>query len=236
MNLRGVILAGGKGTRLGELTRVTNKHLLPVGSVPMVCHALQKQVRAGVRDVLLVSGPADLGAFAALLGSGREHGCALTYRAQDEAGGVAQALGLAGDFCRTARVVVLLGDNVFEDPLGLLLARAAEVPGHAWLALKRVANPGRYGVAEVEGGRVLSLEEKPERPRSDCAVTGVYVYPPDVFEVVRGTSTREARRAGDYRCQPPLPGAGAALFRLPRRLVDRRRDARVPGAGQPPGP
>jgi glucose-1-phosphate thymidylyltransferase len=163
---------------------VTNKHLLPVGAQPMVCHPLRKLAGAGVRDVLVVSGPQDLGAFTALFGSGRDFDCALTYRAQDEAGGVAQALGLAEAFCRDARVVVLLGDNVFEDPLGPLLERAAECPDHAWLALKRVEDPGRYGVAELEGGRVVCLEEKPKRPRSDWAVTGVYVYPPDVFGLI----------------------------------------------------
>jgi glucose-1-phosphate thymidylyltransferase len=192
MKMRGVILAGGKGTRLGDLSRVTNKHLLPVGSQPMVYHPLMKLVGAGVRDVLLVSGPEDLGAFVALLGSGSRHGCELTYRAQDEAGGVAQALGLAADFCRDAQTVVLLGDNVFEDPLGPLLERAAGAPEHAWLTLKCVDDPARYGVAELQEGRVVDLEEKPERPRSNLAVVGIYVYPPGVFELIRGL--RPSRR------------------------------------------
>jgi CTP:molybdopterin cytidylyltransferase MocA len=120
MNVRGVILAGGRGTRLGELTRVTNKHLLPVGDCPMVCHALRKLTGAGVRDILLVSGAEDLGAFTALLGSGQRWGCELTYRPQEEPGGIAQALSLAEDFCRGAtRCLVLLGDNIFFDPLNL---------------------------------------------------------------------------------------------------------------------
>src|ERR671924_1054071 len=116
MNLRGVILAGGKGTRLGELTKVTNKHLLPVGPLPMVYYPLKKIVGAGVKDVLLVSGTEHMGDFVELLGSGREHGCSLTYRVQDEAGGIAQALGLAERACRSGRCVVLLGDNIFQDP------------------------------------------------------------------------------------------------------------------------
>src|SRR5215831_12820515 len=160
MTLRGVILAGGKGTRLGELTRVTNKHLLPVGPYPMVYHPLKKLAGAGVRDILLVSGTEHMGDFVELLGSGRDHGCTLTYRVQDEAGGIAQALGLAELFCAGSRCVVILGDNIFLDPLGPMLAEAARVPEHAWVALKRVPDPKRYGVAEVREQRILGIEEK----------------------------------------------------------------------------
>src|SRR5499427_7023511 len=124
MSLRGVILAGGKGTRLGELTKVTNKHLLPVGPYPMVYHPLKKMVGAGVRDILLVSGTEHMGDFVELLGSGRQHACALTYRVQDEAGGIAQALGLAELYNRDARSLVILGDNIFLDPLGGFLSAA----------------------------------------------------------------------------------------------------------------
>src|SRR6476661_10313963 len=113
MALRGIILAGGKGSRLGELTKVTNKHLLPVGPYPMVYHPLKKLVGAGVRDILLVSGTEHMGDFVELLGSGKDHGCNLTYRVQDEAGGIAQALGLAEVFCDGHRLVVVLGDNIF---------------------------------------------------------------------------------------------------------------------------
>src|SRR5438270_5285835 len=126
MTLRGVILAGGKGTRLGDLTRVTNKHLLPVGPYPMVYHPLKKLVGAGVRDVLLVSGTEHMGDFVELLGSGREHGCTLTYRVQDEAGGIAEALGLAALFCQGVCALVILGDNVFLDPPAAVLAQATE--------------------------------------------------------------------------------------------------------------
>src|SRR5690348_7035451 len=184
MTLRGVILAGGKGTRLGELTKVTNTHLLPVGPYPMVYHPLKKLVGAGIRDVLLVSGTEHMGDFVELLGSGRNHGCTLTYRVQDEAGGIAQALGLAELFCHQVRTAVILGDNIFLDPLGPLLAEADAAPDHAWVALKRVPDPGRYGVAELRGNRVVGIEEKPEKPKSDCAVAGIYVYPPDVFEII----------------------------------------------------
>src|SRR5437899_2779350 len=134
MQWRGVILAGGKGTRLGELTRVTNKHLLPVGPYPMVYHPLKKLVGAGIRDILLVSGTDHMGDFVELLGSGREHGCSLTYRVQDEAGGIAQALGLAELFCGGARCVVILGDNIFLDSLAPLLTEASAAADHAWVA------------------------------------------------------------------------------------------------------
>lgn len=185
MTVRGVVLAGGKGTRLGELTKVTNKHLLPVGPVPMVYHPLRKLVGAGIHDVLLVSGTEHMGDFVELLGSGRTHECTLTYRVQDEAGGIAQALGLAELFCQEATCAVILGDNIFYDPLGPLLEAAAEKPDQAWVALKRVPDPKRYGVAEMQGHRVVSIEEKPAAPKSDHAVAGIYVYPPDVFNVIK---------------------------------------------------
>jgi glucose-1-phosphate thymidylyltransferase len=185
MELRGVILAGGKGTRLGELTKVTNKHLLPVGPYPMVYHPLKKMVGAGIRDILLVSGTEHMGDFVELLGSGREHNCTLTYRVQDEAGGIAQALGLAELFCRGGRSLVILGDNIFVDPLVPLLNDANKAADHAWVALKQVPDPGRYGVAELKGNRVIGIEEKPAKPKSNFAVAGIYLYPPDVFDIVK---------------------------------------------------
>src|SRR6516225_4893441 len=121
MKTRGVILAGGKGTRLGELTKVTNKHLLPVGPYPMVYHPLKKLVGAGITDILLVSGTEHMGDFVELLGSGKEYNCSLTYRVQDEAGGIAQALSLAERFCAGARCAVILRDNIFEDPMAPML-------------------------------------------------------------------------------------------------------------------
>jgi glucose-1-phosphate thymidylyltransferase len=185
MQTRGVILAGGKGTRLGELTKVTNKHLLPVGPYPMVYHPLKKLVGSGIKEVMLVSGTEHMGDFVELLGSGRDHHCRLTYRVQDEAGGIAQALGLAELFCHDARCIVLLGDNIFQDPLRPLLAESEKHPDWAWVAIKRVPDPGRYGVAELAGGKVTNIEEKPAHPKSDYAVAGIYIYPPDVFGVVK---------------------------------------------------
>src|SRR3954471_11018349 len=185
MTLRGVILAGGKGTRLGELTRVTNKHLLPVGPYPMVYHPLKKLTGAGLRDVLLVSGTEHMGDFVELLGSGREHNCTLTYRVQDEAGGIAQALALAELFCHGARSAVILGDNIFHDALGGYLAQADRKPDHAWVFLKRVPEPQRFGVAELRGAAVVGIADNLKKPRSDYAVAGIYLYPPDVFGVIK---------------------------------------------------
>src|SRR3954453_4448740 len=182
---RGVILAGGKGTRLGELTKVTNKHLLPVGPYPMVYHPLKKMGGAGLTDLLLVSGTEHMGDFVELLGSGREYNCRLTYRVQDEAGGIAQALGLAELFCTGARCVVILGDNIFHDSLRPLVSEADNHPDWAWVAIKRVPDPGRYGVAALADGRGLSIEENRAKPKSDSAVDRIYVYPPDVFEIIR---------------------------------------------------
>jgi len=185
MGIRGIVLAGGKGTRLGELTKVTNKPLLPVGPYPMVYHPLKKIVGAGIKDVLLVSGTEHMGDFVELLGSGKDHKCALTYRVQDEAGGIAQALGLAETYCAGNRCLVILGDNIFNAPVTNLLRDADKHPDWAWVGLKQVPDPGRFGVAELKGDRVVGIEEKPKRPKSDYAVIGIYIYPPDVFEVIK---------------------------------------------------
>ncbi len=183
--IRGVILAGGKGTRMGELTKVTNKHLLPVGPYPMVYHPLKKLTGAGLTDILLVSGTEHMGDFVELLGSGKDHGCRLTYRVQDEAGGIAQALGLAELFCTDSRSCVLLGDNIFQASLKPMLDAANAKPDWAWIGLKEVHDPGRYGVAELSGDRVVGIEEKPADPKSNLAVVGIYIYPPDVFTLIK---------------------------------------------------
>jgi glucose-1-phosphate thymidylyltransferase len=185
MSIRGVILAGGKGTRMGELTKVTNKHLLPVGPWPMVYHPLKKLTGAGLNEILLVSGTEHMGDFVELLGSGKDHACRLTYRVQDEAGGIAQALGLAEHFCTGSRSLVLLGDNVFRDPLISFVERANTRPDWAWIGLKEVHDPGRYGVAELQGENVVSIVEKPKEPKSNFAVVGIYLYPPDVFNIIK---------------------------------------------------
>jgi glucose-1-phosphate thymidylyltransferase len=126
-----------------------------------------------------------MGDFVELLGSGKDHNCALTYRVQDEAGGIAQALGLAETYCAGNRCLVILGDNIFQAPVKSILAEADKHPDWAWVGLQKVPDPGRYGVAQLKGDRVVGIEEKPKQPKSDFAVIGIYIYPADVFDVIR---------------------------------------------------
>jgi len=167
------------------LTKVTNKHLLPIGSVPMIYHPIRKLLEAGITEVLVVTGVEHMGHVVSLLGSGQQFGCEFTYRVQDEAGGIAQALGLARQFANGHRVVVILGDNIFEDPLTEYVKNFAVQKSGARIVLKEVADPERFGVASLEGDRVVGIEEKPPKPRSNLAVTGVYMYDSQVFEIIR---------------------------------------------------
>ncbi|MCS6913647.1 MAG: sugar phosphate nucleotidyltransferase [Myxococcales bacterium] len=182
--MKGIILAGGSGTRLMPLTKVTNKHLLPVGREPMIFHPVRKLVEAGIRDILVVTGTEHMGDVVGLLGSGRQFECEFTYRVQDEAGGIAQALGLARDFARGEKSAVLLGDNIFEDGIGLYVERFARQGRGARILLKEVNDPQRYGVAELDGDRVVRIVEKPEKPPSRYAVTGIYFYDDRVFDII----------------------------------------------------
>ncbi len=184
--MKGVILAGGTGSRLLPLTKVTNKHLLPVGRVPMIYHPVAKLTEAGIEEILIVTGVDHMGSVVNLLGSGRDFGCRFTYKVQDEAGGIAQALGLAEAFSGQSGLCVILGDNIFEDSLMRVLDAFDRQKAGARVLLKRVGDPGRYGVAEVSGGRIVGLEEKPRTPKSDLAVTGIYFYDSQVFDLIRG--------------------------------------------------
>jgi glucose-1-phosphate thymidylyltransferase len=184
--MKGVVLAGGTGSRLHPLTKVTNKHLLPVGHEPMIYHPIKKLLRAGVREILIVTGTEHIGDVIGLLGSGREFECDFTYRVQDRAGGIAEALGLARRFVGDDRLAVILGDNIFEDEIGPHLARYAAQERGARLLLKRVEDPGRFGVAEIRDGRLVGIEEKPTQPKSDYCVTGIYMYDARVFDVITG--------------------------------------------------
>ncbi len=183
--MKGVILAGGTGSRLFPLTKVTNKHLLPVGREPMIYHPVAKLTEAGIEEILVVTGVDHMGDVVNLLGSGREFRCRFTYKVQDEAGGIAQALGLAEHFAAGAPVCVILGDNVFQDPIAPFLSAFERQRRGARILLKRVPDPERFGVAEVEGDRIVRIVEKPRSPRSGLAVTGVYLYDAQVFDVIR---------------------------------------------------
>jgi glucose-1-phosphate thymidylyltransferase len=184
--LRGVVLAGGTGSRLFPLTKVTNKHLLPVGHEPMIFHPVRKLVEAGIREILIVTGTDHMGAVVGLLGSGKDFGCEFTYRVQDEAGGIAQALGLARRFGRGGRLAVILGDNIFEASIARFADAFRAQKSGAKILVKEVPDPGRYGVAVTDGARVTSIVEKPKQPPSSLAVTGIYFYDETVFEVIGG--------------------------------------------------
>lgn len=182
--MRGVVLAGGTGSRLRPITNVTNKHLLPVGRYPMIYFPLHAMIEAGIEDILVVTGPEHMGHIVNLLGSGRQWDVQFTYRVQDAAGGIAQALGLAQDFARDDRMLVILGDNVFEQSLdGFVRSFEAQGEG-ARILLHKVPDPGRYGVPELQGSHIVGIEEKPQKPKSEYCVTGVYAYSPDVFSVI----------------------------------------------------
>ena len=183
--MKGIILAGGSGTRLFPLTKVTNKHLLPIGKVPMIFHPIGKLLGAGITEILIVTGVEHMGHVVSLLGSGKDFNCEFTYRVQDEAGGIAQALGLAKQFANGHRMVVILGDNIFEDPLTEYVKNFAVQKAGARIILKEVPDPERFGVAELRGDRVIGIEEKPAQPKSNLAVTGVYMYDSQVFEIIR---------------------------------------------------
>jgi len=178
---KGVILAGGRGTRLLPLTKTTNKHLLTVGGRPMVYYPLQTIIKSGVEDVLVVTNTEHVGAFVDVLGYGEKFGINISYKAQDEPKGIAHALSFAKDFACGENICVMLGDNFFEDDIDV-----GNFKGGARIYLKEVENPNEFGVAEIdEAGRVSSITEKPQNPKSNFAVTGVYLYDSTVFDTIK---------------------------------------------------
>lgn len=183
--LKGIILAGGTGSRLYPLTKVTNKHLLPVGRKPMIYHPIEKLTEAGITEILIVTGVEHMGDVVNLLGSGKEFGCRFTYKVQDQAGGIAEALGLAEGFIDNDRMVVILGDNIFEDKLQPFIENYLEQDGGAKILIKEVSEPQRFGVVEIKHGKIVSIEEKPKKPKSNYVVTGIYFYDSEVFQIIR---------------------------------------------------
>lgn len=183
--MKGIILAGGTGSRLYPLTKVTNKHLLPVGRYPMIFHAVHKLKSAGITDILIVTGKEHMGDVVNLLGSGSELGVDFTYKVQAEAGGIAQALHLAEHFVGGDRMVVILGDNVFESELTPFIEKFRAQPAGARILLQQVEDPARFGVPEIDGNRIVSIEEKPRHPKSSYAVTGIYMFDSNVFAIIK---------------------------------------------------
>ncbi|OBR65721.1 spore coat protein [Paenibacillus oryzae] len=183
--MKGIILAGGTGSRLFPLTKVTNKHLLPVGKYPMIFHSVAKLKQAGIKDILIITGKEHMGDVVNLLGSGHDLNLTFTYKVQDEAGGIAQALGLAEQFVNEEPMVVILGDNVFEDNLSLFVENFRSQGSGAKVLIREVLCPHRYGVPNLQGEKIISIEEKPKIPKTNYAVTGIYMYDRRVFDIIR---------------------------------------------------
>ena len=184
--MKGVILAGGLGTRMRPLTSVTNKHLLPVYDRPMIFFPLQTLVEAGIRDILIVTGGNNAGDFLRLIGNGTAFGLKhVNYTYQKGEGGIAEALGLAEHFAGGERMVVMLGDNILQGSIAPYVEAFRRQPKGARILLKRVKDPERFGVAVLKNGQVTAIEEKPKVPKSDCIVTGIYLYDEQVFEIIQ---------------------------------------------------
>jgi len=184
--MKGIVLAGGLGTRMLPLTRITNKHLLPVYDQPMIYYPIQKLVQAGIKDIVIVTGGNSAGDFLRLLRNGKDFGLErLHYAYQEGEGGIAEALRLGEGFAEGDRITVILGDNIFEDDITPYVKSFLAQPEGAKILLKSVADPNRFGVAELKGDRVVGIEEKPARPKTDLAVTGIYMYDARVFDITR---------------------------------------------------
>ena len=193
--MKGVVLAGGIGSRLTPLTEVTNKHLLPVGKEPMLWHPLRQLVGSGIEEILVITSTHHMGSVVQSVGSGKRFGCELTYRVQEEAGGIAHALALAKAFAAADRIVVLLGDNVFEYSIKPHVEDFRRQQRGARVLLKEVGDPERFGVAALDEQVIISIEEKPTKPRSKYAVVGCYMYDERVFDII-GRTKKSAR--GEY--------------------------------------
>jgi len=184
--MKGVILAGGLGTRLHPLTKITNKHLLPIYDRPMIYYPLNTLVKAGITDILLVTGGNNAGDFLRLLGNGKEFGLRhLNYTYQEGEGGIAEALSLAEYFADGDSVAVILGDNIIEKNIKKAVENFKKQGSGAKILLKKVEDPWRFGVAELSGDKVVNIVEKPKEPKSDLVVTGIYMYDATVFEFIR---------------------------------------------------
>ncbi len=184
--MRGIVLAGGLGSRLNPLTKVTNKHLLPVYDKPMIFYPLETLVRGGIKDVLLVTGGTSAGDFLRLLGNGKSIGLrSLNYAYQEGEGGIAHALSLAEHFVDGRKCAVILGDNIIEEDISPYVKKFEKQEEGARILLKKVEDPARFGVAEFTNGTITNIIEKPKRPRTPYAVTGIYMYDGRVFDIVK---------------------------------------------------
>ena len=185
--MKGVVLAGGLGQRLQPLTRITNKHLLPVYDKPLIYYPIQMLVDAGITDIMLVTGGNYAGDFLRLIGNGEDFGLSrINYAYQKGNGGIAEALGLTRAFVGDDKLVVVLGDNILENGIATGVEAFSQQQEGSRIFLEAVDHPWEYGIAEVDGSRVKGIVEKPQNPTSDLAVIGVYMFPPEVFDIVNG--------------------------------------------------
>lgn len=182
--MKGIVLAGGEGTRLYPSTKATSKHLLAVFSKPMLYYPLETLIDAGIQDILIITGTEHMGSVVETLGSGKDFGVHLTYKVQDEASGIAHALLLAESFADNDEIAVILGDNYFEENIEKDV-QAFHGEGGAKVFLKEVSDPKRFGVAEIENDKVVKIVEKPKHPKSNLAVTGLYFYNFEVFDFIK---------------------------------------------------
>lgn len=184
--MKGVILAGGLGKRLQPLTKITNKHLLPIYSKPMIYYPIQTLVDAGIKDILVVTGGNHAGEFLRLLGNGHNFGLKhINYTYQEGEGGIADALKLAEHFAEGEKIIVILGDNILEKGIKKYVDNFKKQTHGARILIKKVLDPWRFGVAEIKNGRIASIKEKPKKPKSDYVVTGIYMYDSCVFDIAR---------------------------------------------------
>ncbi len=183
--MKGVILAGGTGSRLYPLTRVTNKHLLPIYDKPMIYYPIQKLIEAGIKEILIVSGGENISDFLKLLGSGREFGVNFTYRVQDGSGGIPVALYLAKEFVGNEKFIAILGDNIMDKSIKNSMQEFANGKKGAKIFLQKVHDPKRFGLAEVKDGKLVGFYEKPENPVTDLAIAGIYMFDHKVFDMIR---------------------------------------------------
>ncbi|HWC96985.1 MAG TPA: sugar phosphate nucleotidyltransferase, partial [Candidatus Sulfopaludibacter sp.] len=184
--MKGIVLAGGTGSRLFPLTKITNKHLLPIYDRPMIYYPIQTLVDAGIRDIMIVTGGRNSGDFLRLLANGKEFGLKhINYTYQEGEGGIADALALAEHFADGQQICVVLGDNIIEGSIRAAADQFRAQPAGAHILLKEVSDAERFGVAEVSGQRILGIEEKPRAPKSNYAVTGIYMYDASVFQKIK---------------------------------------------------
>jgi glucose-1-phosphate thymidylyltransferase len=184
--MKGIVLAGGTGSRLFPLTKITNKHLLPIYDRPMIYYPIQTLVDAGIRDILIVTGGRNSGDFLRLLANGKQFGLEhINYTYQEGEGGIADALALAKHFADGQKICVILGDNIIEGSIRKAVEQFTAQEEGAHILLKEVQDAERFGVAELAGGKIVGIEEKPQRPKSNYAVTGFYMYDPTVFDKIR---------------------------------------------------